>query len=160
MSKKGITPIIATVLLLMITVAVAGGVSVFLTSVQQRSQSDIEESTALITSQTQQAISVSFVRCVSGASGNVTVVIRNSGTKRINEGDVELTISSEDGRTNLAYKAEPSTWTSLDPDNTDTMTWQLSTMAPTISMVNDDTYQLTITVPGGAKTQKACTATP
>ena len=166
MNSKGITPIIAIVLLLMITVAITGAVSVWLTSVQQRSQSSIDESASQITSSTQQAIGISFLKCQTNGvdTSNITVVIRNSGTRRIEEGNIELIIGDKEGKIDLAHGTQISPWTNLDVDESTNppVTWDTQdnlVMAPTLLFTPDEIYQISITVPGGAKTQKACTAT-
>ncbi|MBR9678701.1 MAG: hypothetical protein GON13_00350 [Nanoarchaeota archaeon] len=160
LNKKGVTPIISIVLLLMITVAVAGTVSFWLGSVQEGAQSEIEDSTDIITSQTQQGISIQFVTC-DATNDLVTVVIRNSGTRPIESGDVALTISDEDGITNLGYATDATPWaTRLNVDESETITDIIVNGGNDVEvdLIADTNYQLSITVPGGASAGKVCTA--
>jgi flagellin-like protein len=159
-NKKGVTPIISIVLLLMITVAVAGTVSFWLGSVQEGAQSEIEDSTDIITSQTQQSVTVQFVTCDT-VLNEVTVVIRNSGTRPIEPGEVSLTVSDEDGITNKGYVSMVAPWVArLDVDESETIVFDLDSGTPVFIMLSDDNYQLSVTVPGGASAGKVCTAQP
>ena len=159
LNKKGITPIIAIVLLLMITVAVAGTVSFWLGSVQEGAQSEIEDSTDIITSQTQQGVSIQFVTC-DATNDLVTIVVRNSGTRPIETGDVALSISDEDGITNLGYATETAPWaTRLDVDDSATISdIDVGAGEVPVDMVAETNYQLSVTVPVGASAGKVCTA--
>ena len=159
-NKKGVTPIISIVLLLMITVAVAGTVSFWLGSVQEGAQSEIEDSTDIITSQTQQSVTVQFVTCDTVLNA-VTVVIRNSGTRPIEPGEVSLTVSDENGMTNLGYVIDALTLAArLDVDESITITFDLDLGEVIATLASDTNYQLSVSVPGGASAGKVCTAQP
>ena len=155
LNNKGITPIIAIVLLLMITVAVAGTVSFWLSSVQSGAQSEIEESTDVITTTTQQALTISFKSC-NESGDSVTVVVRNAGTKRIESGQAELVVKDEDGIEDLAYSTVD-TFASLDVDENQEVVWNSFTPG-SFDLVDEVKYQLVVTVPGGAKAEVICTA--
>jgi len=157
LNRKGITPIIAIVLLLMITVAVAGTVSFWLSSVQKGAQGEIEQSTEIITSQTQQAITISFIRCEE-STNTISIVVKNAGTRPIEEGPVELTVSDQDGIENLAYGTTDSPWTTLEVDLTESVDFDGANLSPAFTLVDDTSYQLRIAVPGGATTSIVCTA--
>ena len=159
-NKKGVTPIISIVLLLMITVAVAGTVSFWLGSVQEGAQSEIEDSTDIITSQTQQSVTVQFVTCEAGDL--ITLVIRNSGTRPIDAGDVALSISDEDGASNLGYTTATNGLPSILAVDDSVTIEDIDVNSGAAGSVDVDlqagtNYQLSVTVPGGASAGKVCT---
>jgi flagellin-like protein len=154
LNKKGITPIIAIVLLLMITVAVAGTVSFWLTSVQRGAQSEIEDATGIITEQTQQTITIEFRTC-DATNDEVIAVIRNGGTRRIDSGEAVLVVKNEDGSQDLAHSTY--SMSSIDRDLTEEATWDSFTPG-TFDITADTVYQLVVTVPGGANDEITCLA--
>jgi len=80
--NKGISAIIATILLLMITIALAGTAYVYMSG--------------MITGRTSKTISIADVSCV---NGNITVVISNDGTSDIADGEIRVFIDNEDKTT-------------------------------------------------------------
>ncbi len=163
MNKRGITPIIAIVLLLMITVAVAGSVNFWLGSVQKSTQTGVEESTGAIASQTQNRIDVRFKQCEtteSGGENKITVQVLNVGTKSIRGGIVSVTVKDDNGN-DLAY-IENNTVNSfsdteyLDADETIRIEWPIDEVEH-FDIQSDTTYQLAITLPGSISTTTTCT---
>lgn len=76
-SRKGITPVIALVLLLMMTVAAAGMAYVWFMSVQEETQTTVQESLSERTGQMAGAVTIDAVY----ETGNVAyVAVRNTGS--------------------------------------------------------------------------------
>ncbi len=77
--RKGITPVIALVLLLMMTVAAAGMAYVWFMDVQEETQSTVQESLSQRTDQMAGAIVIDLVY-ETGAATSSEVLIRNTGS--------------------------------------------------------------------------------
>ncbi len=151
MNKQGVTPIIAVVLLLMITVAVAGTVSFWLSSVTSGTQRDIEESVNEMADKTQTPIQIEFKKCAASGSNNVQAQIRNIGTKTISQGDISVVLAQDNvdlwlGRNGTAI---PIAGVGSDEDITVSWTWD--------SIAGDGTYTMKITMPNGAAATDTCT---
>jgi len=157
LGRKGITPIIAIVLLLMITVAVAGSVNFFLSRVQTSAQTDIEDSTVQITASTQQRLEVIFKTC--NASGDViTARISNVGTKRIAGGEITLTLKDNNGN-DLAIATNADALDSInfvEPDSSFTIDWNVSADFG-YDLLTDQTYKFEVRMPNGITTSSTCT---
>jgi len=77
--KKGISGIIAVVLILLITVALAGSVYMYVTG--------------MFSGKTANTISISSISCI---DGNMTLVINNDGSKDITSGDLKILVDNSD----------------------------------------------------------------
>ena len=102
MNRKGITPIVATVLLMLMAVAAVGSASVFLddtlTGLQENLEGDLEEE------QTVEASDLRIQSAYRGADGNINIDVRNSGSVTLN--------IEEDGSKlwNLYIDGRPQSW--------------------------------------------------
>ncbi|PIO00446.1 hypothetical protein COT72_01950 [archaeon CG10_big_fil_rev_8_21_14_0_10_43_11] len=166
MNRKGITPIIAIVLLLMITVAVAGSVNFWLSNVQRSTQSGVEESTTQISQSAQNRVDIRFKRCESTTiepfSTDITVNIHNVGTQPIRGGTVSLTLRDEDG-TDLAYKENSEVVDFTESDllavgDSISVTWTIEEATDGLYLTVSETYGLHITLPSGTATDTTCVA--
>ncbi len=88
---KGITPVVATILLLLITVVIVGIVMVFFQRTVSGATGATEETLGSQTSQSAKIIRITNANCVSGAT---TVSMRNSGTQGIIASDVSVFIDN------------------------------------------------------------------
>lgn len=161
-NNKGITPIIAIVLLLMITVAVAGGVSMWLSTVQESAQTGVEESAEDILSGAQNRIDVRFKKCdveESGGENKITLQILNVGTQSIRGGQVALTVRDDSGN-DLAYLENNTV-----NDFSDTEYLQVDDSIRVEFPIDEtedfdiqagETYQIEILLPGGISTTTTC----
>ncbi|MCK4555007.1 MAG: hypothetical protein KAT83_00215 [Candidatus Aenigmarchaeota archaeon] len=91
--RKGITPVIALVLLLMMTVAAAGMAYIWFQDVQQETQDTVSDSLSQRTEQMAGAISIDAVY-EPGVANEVRVAIRNTGSVTYT-GDVVVYVGAE-----------------------------------------------------------------
>ena len=77
MNKKGITPIISTVLLLMLVVAILGLTYVFISGTTQETQEEVSAQLKDTTTNAKAEISIDTVW---NDSGNISFVLRNTGS--------------------------------------------------------------------------------
>ena len=92
MMRKGITPIIAVVLLLMMTVAAAGLAYQFVINAQTGVQAGLEQEIAGTQAQSQAKLTIDTVY---NTTTDVVISLRNSGSYTFNTGDLSVYI---DGR--------------------------------------------------------------
>ncbi len=116
--RKGLTPVIAMVLLLMMAVAAAGLMYTFAFNLQTKAQTGVERTTTqLLEKQQEQAQTRLSIDSVYNDGGNIAVVIRNVGSKTITDGTtIGLYI---DG---VKYDVGADTCDNLDPEDTCTVT--------------------------------------
>ncbi len=88
---KGITPVVATILLLLITIVIIGVAMVFFQRTVSGSTGATEEALSSHTSQAAKTMQITNANCVSGTT---TVNMRNSGTQSISTGDVSIFIDN------------------------------------------------------------------
>lgn len=81
MTSKGLTPVIATVLLITISVAATASAYSFINTVQQDTQSHMEEELAQEERETKTSINMDYVY---NSSGYLTLNVRNTGTLSLN----------------------------------------------------------------------------
>lgn len=154
--SKGITPIIAIVLLLLITLGVIAGVNFFISSFQTRAQTSIEETSEKVITSGQQAISPVFKKC-NGTSNEITLRVRNVGTVDIEGGEVQLIIRDEQGDQDLAFVTDDTDFPVtqvLEPDKTIVLSFDTDTAG--FDLANSTTYSLEVILPGGVKTTTTC----
>ena len=106
MNRKGITPIVATVLLMLMAVAAVGSASVFLddtlTGLQENLEGDLEEE------QTVEASDLRIQSAYKGVGGKINIDVRNSGS-------VTLNIERDGSKLwNLYIDGRPQEWTYID----------------------------------------------
>jgi len=80
MNKKGITPIISVILLLMMSVAVAGIAWFWMQSMTQRVMSQTEQGTTQQLTTMQGSLLVQASTCNTSAATDATIVVYNPGT--------------------------------------------------------------------------------
>ncbi|MDY6766368.1 MAG: archaellin/type IV pilin N-terminal domain-containing protein [Candidatus Nanohaloarchaea archaeon] len=108
MSSKGITPVVATVLLLMMTVAAAGGAYVWFTNMQdqfrQRAEGEI-----------QTELSVRDLQC-DADDDTIEIALSNSGSTEVALEEVDVFIRGSGGNLNATFTEEDWTGTGFsDP---------------------------------------------
>lgn len=90
MPKKGVSAIIATILLLMITIAMAGLAYVYISG--------------MLTGKTEKTISIINADC----TGNlITLVISNDGTKTVTKSDVKIFVGNVENTTFVLDEIKP-----------------------------------------------------
>lgn len=110
-NRKGITPIISVVLLLMMTIAIAGLAYTWLQRMEATVQSETENTTQELLGGLKASLSVEGYRAVcysSNSAVEINFFVRNSGTKKVSN----LRLYIDDSLTNLTN------YTSLPPGNT------------------------------------------
>jgi len=152
MNKRGITPIIAIVLLLMMTVAIAGAANFWLGSVQSSTQSEIGKSIEKQAETAQVMFEIPYIRC-DAVNDTVTVNILNTGTSTISDGPTGVTLKDKDGM-DLGFAQESTSIpsTGIPKDSFQEITWNMTGIVNITSGVE---YGVKVTVPGGS-VEKAC----
>lgn len=107
-SRKGVTPVIAIVLLLMMTVAAAGAAYTWFSQMQENLQS---EATAGL----QTELSVKDMVCDADAD-EIRLSLKNSGSTSIDVSDVDVFIDGSDGHLNATV--QDADWTSSGSSGT------------------------------------------
>lgn len=102
MSRKGVTPIVATVLLLSISVAAVASASVFLSDVVGDIKDNIEEQLGV--QNKQQNSEIRIIYGYEGSNGNIWIDVRN-------EGSISLAVEENGNKLwNLYVGGRPVTW--------------------------------------------------
>ncbi|MBR9679327.1 MAG: hypothetical protein GON13_03605 [Nanoarchaeota archaeon] len=103
MNCKGVTPIIATVLLLMMTVAAAGAAYMWMNSLQATIQRQVEDTAGGVTGATQLMFDFKYKKCNATETGGVyghneiELIIENTGQGNIHDGPVSLVLVDSEG---------------------------------------------------------------
>jgi len=92
---KGVTPVIAVILLLLITVSLVGFAAYFLQKVQTTAAADLENQ--LSHQDRERNAGVKILSVYTGGSGNIIAKIRNTGRVTINSNELVLTVSPASG---------------------------------------------------------------
>jgi flagellin-like protein len=106
--RKGVTPVIAIVLLLMMTVAAAGAAYTWFSQMQNRLQSEA-------TSGLQTELSVKDIVC-DASSDEIRLSLKNSGSTLVDVSDVDVFIRGSDGHLNATV--QDADWTGSGPSGT------------------------------------------
>jgi len=88
MSNKGVSGIIATILLVMITIGLVGTAYIYFSG--------------MVSGKTAKTISISDVSC--NSSGYITVVISNDGTQDISDSDLTVLVDNADRSANYDFE--------------------------------------------------------
>ncbi len=142
--RKGLTPIIAIVLLLMITVGVAGSAFYWITTLQSRSQGAINTKTTQ-TIDGAKNLKIISAKC-SGEWVNVTII---NGDNIINEGKSALTLTYSNKVITTSLKQLNY---SLNNNEIITINYSITSITPNKS------YGVKITLPGGIEGTTTCLA--
>lgn len=169
MSKKGITPIIATVILLMMTVAAAGAAYLWMTNLQGLIQTEVEGTATFVTSQSALQFDVVHRRCIAYSSPStpniIEAVLLNSGTKDIDSGTVGITIRDEEGN-DLAFQSNDTMMedylnsvghSSFGIDTYLSLIWDVSEWTAFLQITEGTDYILYLSLPGGVSGTTKCT---
>lgn len=130
MTRKGITPVIAIVLLLMMTVAVAGGAYAWMQGIigGQQNQAEFEQNTEL-----------AFRGLSCNATGFVDFTLKNDGSTTLDASAVDIfvyNVSTDELATNAqTSKASP---TDFQPGSI----WSQEDVNLDISLVNGNEYEI------------------
>ncbi len=161
MRDRGVTPVIATVLLLMMTVAAAGAAYFWMTGLQTRLQSEIGETASTVTSNVELQFDIRYKKCnateTGGVYGNhseIEMVLENTGTSAIPKGGVGLTLRDEDGN-DLEFIS--STCTQMITDLAVSTFLDMKCNVST-DLVSGEDYILRVALPSGAVNTARCTA--
>ncbi len=153
MNRKGITPIIAVVLLLMMTVAAAGAAFFWITTIQSRIQGQIGTQVSTTTTQTGAGLNIIALICNASPSAQaINMTLQNTGTSTIQGGTIAITILDNQNR----VLRVTTTTMSSNFDQNDIRTINASLTAGTL--VQNNTYGIKITMPGGIEGTSDCIA--
>ncbi len=152
MNKKGITPIIAVVLLLMMTVAAAGAAFFWITTIQSRIQGQIGTQVSTTTTQTGAGLNIIALICNATSPATISLTLQNTGTSTILNGTSALTITDNQNR---VIKVVP-----VDPTGNFNQNEIRTVSAPTGTgvLIQNSTYGVKITMPGGIEGTSDCVA--
>ncbi|PIO00221.1 hypothetical protein COT72_02415 [archaeon CG10_big_fil_rev_8_21_14_0_10_43_11] len=171
MDSRGVTPIIATVLLLMMTVAAAGAAYLWMTSLQGLIQSEVEGTATFVTTQSAFQFDVRFRRCIAATDldpderNTIEVTLENTGTAPIEEGPVGITLRDENGN-DLTFNSNETMMgaylgsvgrSTFQVDTFLNLEWSVSDWDSPITLEEDTDYILYISLPGGVVGSSRCT---
>lgn len=100
MRRKGITAIISIVLMLLLLIAVFGGVYMWITKFQKKAQKEVDLGAGAATSKATGAVKYMFsvVSIADDSGGNVQVILKNDGNNEIRQTDASNIIIKVDGK--------------------------------------------------------------
>ena len=157
MNRKGITPVIAVVLLLMMTVAAGGAAFFWMTTIQSRIQGQIGTQVSETTLTSTTSLNVISVICErttedGDLTDDINITIQNTGTNNIEAGTTVLTITDTQDR---VLKTSISSLASiLSQDQVRTLNYSVVNE----TFLENVTYGVKITLPGGAEQTSDCIA--
>lgn len=149
---KGITPIIATVLLLMMTVAAAGAAYVWMNSLQDQIQKEVENTAGSLADSSRLEFQFRYRKCNSTDS-TAEVYLENTGQAKINQGPVSLTLVDTDGLDLEFVEDENAMVKDFNVDTFLQLKFNLTT-----DMGNGEEYILKVSLPGGVVGSQLCVA--
>lgn len=157
--SKGISPIIATVLLLMMTVAAAGGAYVWMTSLQTQIQKQVEDTAGSITGSSQLEFQFRYRKCNATETGGsyyhneIELILENTGQATIEQGPVGLTLIDEQGSDLEFVQNNGGMQSDFPVDTFLALNFNVST-----DLVPENDYVLKVSLPGGVIGSQLCTA--
>ena len=157
--SKGITPIIATVLLLMMTVAASGAAYLWMTTLQDQIQRQVETTATNVAGASELEFQFRYKKCNATETGGmyshneVEVYLENTGQGTINQGPVGLTLIDDEGN-DLEFVQRTDAMT--EDFHVDTFLYIGFNV--TTDLVKDYEYILRVSLPGNAVGSQICTA--
>ena len=159
--RKAITPVIAVVLLLMMTVAAAGAAFFWITTIQSRIQGQIGTQVGTTTSQTSSNLNMISIVCYNITNSSnplpehdfINITLQNTGTSTIERGTSAITIT--DTRDRVLKVAQTQLGDNFDQNQIETLNIDLGTAG---IMLENNTYGIKITLPGGVEGTSDCIA--
>lgn len=149
-NRKGITPIIAVILLLLMTVVASTAAYFWMVNVQTNIQQNVESSIqGSFTSDLTQFTIVSST--CEATPDNITVVLLNAGSVDIDAGDLVVTLSSLSGST--LDTVIDTGFTGLLESSSAQLEYESN-----YDIVTGTTYAVKVTVPGGKSMSDSCLA--
>ncbi len=151
--RKGITPIIAIVLLLMMTVAAFGLTFVWVQSTQQDLQENIGKDIQGVTDRTSSQFSIESIY---NDTGNISIVIRNTG--RYTFEDVTLFTVYLDGISlvpNIQFSTTGGSM--LAPDKTATIRTTADATRKWVNLTTGDLHSFKVVSPKATQATATCT---
>ena len=154
---RGLSPIIAVVLLIMMTVAAAGAAYVWIMALQKKMSGSANQQAGMLKTGLIQYVSASC----NSSNNMITTIVRNVGKTTIPSGNVTLEV--KDAATNTHLNTFYNYSNSLAPQAIVTYTFNASKSSQslegkTTTIVKDTQYTLTITMPDGSYDVTTCTA--
>ena len=100
--SKGVTPVIATVLLLMMTVAAAGAAYLWMNSLQNSIQQNVEETYGDVSDSARIEFQFRYRKCnateaVGSGHNEIEIIVENTGQQNIPQGPVSLVLVDDMG---------------------------------------------------------------
>ena len=158
--SKGISPIIATVLLLMMTVAAAGAAFVWMTSLQTQIQQQVENTAGSVTGASNLEFQFRYRKCNSTNTGEngfthneVEVILENTGQDSISQGPIGLTLVDDEGNDIEFVQNSNSMSNDFAVDTFLPANFNVST-----TLIQGGEYILRISLPGGVTGSQLCVA--
>ena len=156
--KKGVTPIIATVLLLMMTVAAAGAAYLWMNSLQSQIQNEVERTANTVAGASELEFQYRFRKCNATDSSvyghtEIEAYVENTGQGNINQGPVGLTLIDDEG-IDLEFVQRDDAMT----EDFDVDTFLYLGFNVTTDLVAGVDYIIKISLPGGVTGSQICTA--
>jgi FlaG/FlaF family flagellin (archaellin) len=102
---KGISEILAMILIVIIVVALIGMTYTFATGLFSSTSEVTKNQTTQITGNMGKSVSIVAAKCMSGATGNYTFSIRNTGSNSI--ADTELAAFADGSKLTVTFSALP-----------------------------------------------------
>jgi flagellin-like protein len=153
MTRRAITPVIAVVLLLMMTVAAAGAAFFWMTTIQSRIQGQIGTQVSTTTTQTGTSLNMfSVIFNASDSGDTINITMQNTGSSTIVNGTVAVTISD------ALDRVQKVTTTALAGNFDQNQIKTLDVDVESSVMIQNQTYGIKITLPGGVEGTSDCIA--
>lgn len=149
-NRKGITPIIAVILLLLMTVVASTAAYFWMVNVQSNIQETVEGNIqdSFTSDLTQFTIVSSSCKA---ASNNVSVVVLNVGSVDIDSGDLVLTLRSLSGST--LDTIIDTTFTGISASSSEELEYESD-----YDIQSGTNYAVKVTMPGGTSMSDSCLA--
>ena len=151
MNRKGITPVISVVLLIMLTVAITGGAYYWMTNVQSSLQENVGASIQGSAELATASFSIVSVSCDS-TTEEIKIIGLNTGTQTLDASKAIITISSIEGSV-LGTLVDLNGGASISPGGSFTVT----TSDETWDLASGTAYSARLNIGSSAQTA-TCTA--
>lgn len=127
--KKGITPVVAIIMLLLIVISLVGGMFVWMRRTMGGVQKTVGNQTEQQTKKMTQTVSIEAINC-----GDGEIYVRNTGSSSIPKGDLSVFVN-DDLKTAVTYGSTP-----INPQDTITVSG--------LSFTSGNKYTVRVVAPG------------
>lgn len=122
MTRKGVTPLVGTALLILIAVSAVTSAAVFIRDTTQQVSDNVNERISEDEMRDNSGIDIEYA--YNNTVGNISLVVRNTGryTLKVEEDDQKIWNLYSDGKpAGFTYPGGPDTEKTIDPDTTRTL---------------------------------------